>query len=387
MPATSWTKPAAISQGTPLGAAQLNALASVPGAFAYSPAAGTVLAAGTHTLRATFTPADRTLYATASTSTTLTVNPTVYQLTVTRAAGWRHGLRRRHQVRYGGDNLPGDHGPRACSLGRRRRQRTAGYAFSRWTGDGDRARHVCTLPPGLDGRRSAAPHVHAPRPSAASGNPRRHRLDNATTTPIVTARQRAASRRPLHADGREAIRRRRESSRHQLRARQSCLLRLDACRNDSGSRPRRRHRLRLRRVDRALLGQPRGVSAGARGAASMRRELRAGRRNRRRALAPSTEPAPTSPTTSGTPLTGAPFTLSVTRPSGGTIQAAGIKCGTSGVQCSVTMPASMWLGLEATPDPGYAFTGWTGDCSGTQRGYLLTLSGPRTCGATFVAAR
>ena len=38
----SWTAPADITYGTALGATQLNATANVPGAFVYSPAAGTV---------------------------------------------------------------------------------------------------------------------------------------------------------------------------------------------------------------------------------------------------------------------------------------------------------------------------------------------------------
>ena len=73
-PTVSWATPAAITQGTALGAAQLNATASVPGSFVYAPAAGTVLAAGTHTLGVTFTPTDTTRYTTATASTTLVVN-------------------------------------------------------------------------------------------------------------------------------------------------------------------------------------------------------------------------------------------------------------------------------------------------------------------------
>src|SRR6185312_15883017 len=42
----SWTAPADITYGTPLGATQLNATANVPGTFVYAPAAGTVLNAG-----------------------------------------------------------------------------------------------------------------------------------------------------------------------------------------------------------------------------------------------------------------------------------------------------------------------------------------------------
>ncbi len=73
-PAITWAAPAAISYGTALGSTQLNATASVPGTFAYSPAAGAVLPAGSHTLTATFTPADATKYGSASASVALQVN-------------------------------------------------------------------------------------------------------------------------------------------------------------------------------------------------------------------------------------------------------------------------------------------------------------------------
>lgn len=48
---------------TPLGPAELNAVADTPGTFVYSPAEGTFLAAGTQTLSVTFTPFDTTHYA------------------------------------------------------------------------------------------------------------------------------------------------------------------------------------------------------------------------------------------------------------------------------------------------------------------------------------
>jgi uncharacterized repeat protein (TIGR02543 family) len=51
------------------------------------------------------------------------------------------------------------------------------------------------------------------------------------------------------------------------------------------------------------------------------------------------------------------------------------------------MPAALWLGLQATADRGYTFTGWTGDCSGTQTAYTLALTGPRTCSATFAVSK
>src|SRR6185436_1094909 len=49
-PTATWAAPAGIVYGTGLGGAQLNATASVDGTFTYSPSAGTVLNAGSHTL-------------------------------------------------------------------------------------------------------------------------------------------------------------------------------------------------------------------------------------------------------------------------------------------------------------------------------------------------
>jgi hypothetical protein len=72
-PVLSWTKPADIVYGTPLGAAQLNATANVPGTFAYSVPAGTVLAVGTHTLSVTFTPTDTATYTSATAFVTFAV--------------------------------------------------------------------------------------------------------------------------------------------------------------------------------------------------------------------------------------------------------------------------------------------------------------------------
>lgn len=58
-PTITWTKPAAIVAGTALDAAQLNATASVPGTFTYSPAPGTVLGIGNgQALTVAFTSAD-----------------------------------------------------------------------------------------------------------------------------------------------------------------------------------------------------------------------------------------------------------------------------------------------------------------------------------------
>jgi len=88
IPTISWTAPAAITFGSALSSSQLDATASVPGTFVYSPPAGTVLQAGAgQTLSVVFTPTDTTDYATVNDSTTITVNPaatTPANLVVTR---------------------------------------------------------------------------------------------------------------------------------------------------------------------------------------------------------------------------------------------------------------------------------------------------------------
>jgi|GEM_PF-4606992 len=73
-PAVTWSTPAAITYGTALSATQLNATASVAGTFSYTPAAGTVLGAGSPTLSVTFTPTDTTTYNSVTTTRTIVVN-------------------------------------------------------------------------------------------------------------------------------------------------------------------------------------------------------------------------------------------------------------------------------------------------------------------------
>jgi hypothetical protein len=72
-PAITWSTPAGITYGTALSATQLNATATyqsggspatVAGTFTYTPAAGTILSAGSQTLSVHFVPADATDFAT-----------------------------------------------------------------------------------------------------------------------------------------------------------------------------------------------------------------------------------------------------------------------------------------------------------------------------------
>jgi hypothetical protein len=90
-PKITWATPAPIVYGTALGAKQLDATASVAGKFAYDPAAGTVLAAGTHTLKTTFTPTDTAEYTTATASVTLTVESEALSITTTECPGGKQG--------------------------------------------------------------------------------------------------------------------------------------------------------------------------------------------------------------------------------------------------------------------------------------------------------
>ncbi|TLY37503.1 MAG: hypothetical protein E6K60_04490, partial [Nitrospirae bacterium] len=62
-PMITWANPADITYGTALSGTQLNATASVPGSFVYTPAAGAILNAGAgQTLHVAFSPTDTTNY-------------------------------------------------------------------------------------------------------------------------------------------------------------------------------------------------------------------------------------------------------------------------------------------------------------------------------------
>ena len=92
-----WPVPQTIVYGTPLGQAQLNATANVPGTFTYSPAAGTVLNAGAaQVLTATFTPADSNYSADGIVNTLIDVSKAAPVAELVPA--WSHHLR--HAARF-----------------------------------------------------------------------------------------------------------------------------------------------------------------------------------------------------------------------------------------------------------------------------------------------
>src|SRR4029077_5681019 len=91
-PTVAWATPADITYGTALSVTQLNATASVPGSFTYTPAAGTLLPAGNgQTLSVGFTPTDATNYNSVP-STTVTINVLKRSVTPTiTASNKRYG--------------------------------------------------------------------------------------------------------------------------------------------------------------------------------------------------------------------------------------------------------------------------------------------------------
>jgi serine/threonine protein kinase len=72
--------------------------------------------------------------------------------------------------------------------------------------------------------------------------------------------------------------------------------------------------------------------------------------------------------------------LTITKPMGGTISSAGIRCGTNGSDCSTTLAIGEPVELETEADEGFAFSGFTGDCAPAGR---VVMTVPRTCGAGF----
>jgi hypothetical protein len=363
-PTITWATPAPITQGTPLSSTQLNAAANVAGRFTYSPAAGTVLAAGRYTLTATFVPTDTTGYTTATASRSITVNSVVYQLTVSRPTGG---------MVYSAGISCGTAGtacqatmPSSMQLGVEAKP-DSGYAFSGWTGDcsGTSVGFLLTL----DGAKSCGATFTAvtttppppttdplPPPTGGTGLP----IGAPYTLTVV---------RPTGGVIRSAgINCGSGGTACQVTMPSPMSLGLDAVADSgyvfagwtghcSGGSPN---------FLLALEG-PRSCSATFDATGTV-------------VQPPSTQPPPT-----GTLVMGPPYALTVLPPTGGTVLGAGIKCGVQGKVCSVDMPSAMWIGLDAIPAPGYTFLGWTGHCSGTQLTYALSLSGPRTCSATFAA--
>jgi len=86
-PAINWPNPADITYGAALGASQLNATASVPGRFTYTPTAGALLNSGNgQSLTVNFTPSDTTDFTSASKTVYINVNQAVLFVTAVNSS-------------------------------------------------------------------------------------------------------------------------------------------------------------------------------------------------------------------------------------------------------------------------------------------------------------
>jgi uncharacterized repeat protein (TIGR02543 family) len=76
------------------------------------------------------------------------------------------------------------------------------------------------------------------------------------------------------------------------------------------------------------------------------------------------------------------YTMSVSRSGHGTVEAlsSGIYCG---VACSSAAAAGTTITLNAIPDSGYTFSGWSGACSGTGMTCTVTMDASKSVVATF----
>jgi uncharacterized repeat protein (TIGR02543 family) len=75
--------------------------------------------------------------------------------------------------------------------------------------------------------------------------------------------------------------------------------------------------------------------------------------------------------------------LTVSVSGGGSVSGSGISCPST---CTATEALNSSVTLTATPADGYAFSGWTGACSGTAPTCSFTMSTNQTVSASFVLA-
>jgi hypothetical protein len=75
------------------------------------------------------------------------------------------------------------------------------------------------------------------------------------------------------------------------------------------------------------------------------------------------------------------FILTIQQPAGGTITAEDINCGARAADCTARFDSGAAIELAASPEPGYIFAGYTGDCAPTNGRVLMSEA--RTCGAQF----
>jgi hypothetical protein len=90
------------------------------------------------------------------------------------------------------------------------------------------------------------------------------------------------------------------------------------------------------------------------------------------------------------PIFGVPLTI--TPSSNGTVSCTvgcNLRCGYGGTACSAVLPIGTAVTLSTSPKTGMLWQGWSGDCSGIERGCALTMNSAKTVigrfgsGATF----
>lgn len=77
------------------------------------------------------------------------------------------------------------------------------------------------------------------------------------------------------------------------------------------------------------------------------------------------------------------YQLAITPPDHGRVTATGLDCGGGGATCLLTLSGATQVAVTATPDPGYMFAGWSGDCEGASTAFVRINSAKR-CSALFL---
>jgi hypothetical protein len=90
--------------------------------------------------------------------------------------------------------------------------------------------------------------------------------------------------------------------------------------------------------------------------------------------------AATSPSIVNSPLETRHLLTIAPVPIGGTLQGVDLICGSKGSVCSAEYAESVPVNLHPTPDPGFTFVGFLGDCAPLGH---TEMTGPRTCSGTF----
>jgi len=76
------------------------------------------------------------------------------------------------------------------------------------------------------------------------------------------------------------------------------------------------------------------------------------------------------------------YRVRIARSAHGSVRGSGLDCGTNSAACEILPGGASTPSFTASPDPGYAFAGWTGDCHGGTS-IVVFVNGPKECAAVF----